>query len=271
VAQVVRTFQYSTYPDVDPRFTSFDIHPGPPAGDCARPPVIVWVHGGAWSGGDKGNPETLEKAEYARSLGASLIALNYRLANRYGKGMWPDYAVDVADALTFIGAHADELGVDTSRIVLLGHSAGGQIVSIVASDPKFLAERGLPPDTIDCVISNDTEGYRLDDPVTATREYVSNAFGTDPVVLAEASPSVQVERTGAPSASFLVITRGSERRREVATEFATLVNTAGGDAVVLDAGDLTHAEVNRVLGSPGETVVTPVVTDFVTRCLNEAG
>ena len=138
---------------------------------------------------------------------------------------------------------------------------------MVATDPAYLAARDLDPSTIDCVIANDTEGYRLDDPATATREYVENAFGSDPAVLAQASPTVQVEVNGAPGARFLVITRGSDRRRAVAAEFADLVNSAGGAAQLLDAGDLSHAEVNRVLGSPADPVVTPAVTDFVTGCL----
>ena len=265
-----RTVQYATHEGIDARFTSFDIHPAPATNDCTRPPVIVWVHGGAWAGGDKGNPETLDKADFAHHLGTTLVALNYRLANRYGQGQWPDYAVDVAEGLAYLVDHADELSIDATRIILLGHSAGGQIVSIVGVDPTFLADRSLPTNTIDCVIANDTEGYRLDDAATATREYIENAFGTDPEVLAAASPSVQVERRGAPSAAFLVITRGSARRREVAGEFARLVNDAGGSAQLLDAGDLSHADVNRVLGSTDDQVVTPIVTEFVRQCLTEA-
>ena len=255
---------YARYPGVDDRFTSFDLHL--PAG-CGPFQVLVWVHGGAWTGGDKANPESEDRARFAESYGYALVSTNYRLANKYGHGQWPDYPGDVADAIAHIVAESDVLRLDASRITLLGHSAGAHTVAVLVTDPAFLADRGLTPQTIDCVIANDTEGYRLDDESTAYPEAVNNAFGTDPAVLADASPTVQVERHGAPAARMLVITRGSVRRRDMAREFVETILASHGRAELFIAGDYSHSEVNKALGEPGELVVTPKVGEFLTECL----
>lgn len=253
---------YATYPGVGDRFTSFDLYL--PAG-CGPFPVLVWVHGGAWVGGDKANPEALDRASYAFSLGYALASTNYRLANKFGKGFWPDYPNDVADAVAHIVGNADTLLLDAERISLLGHSAGGHTVTILSADRSYMSARGLADTTLDCVIANDTVGYRLADRATSYPIAVDNAFGTDPEVLADASPSVRVEREGAPATRYLIITRGSAQHRAV--EFADLVVAAGGDASVLFAGDYSHEKVNQVLGEPNENVITPTVSEFLRRCL----
>lgn len=255
---------FASYPEVSDRFTSFDLYV--PAG-CGPFPVLIWVHGGAWVGGDKANPEVLDRIAYAHSLGYALASTNYRLANKFGKGAWPDYPNDVADAVAYIVDNAGRLRLDAERIVLLGHSAGGHTVAIVSADRSYMESRGLDASTIDCVIANDTEGYRLDDRDTAYPEAIENAFGTDPAVLASASPSVRIERDGAPSTRYLIVSRGSARRQQVANEFVDLVVRAGGDARLLIAGDYSHDEVNRKLGEPGETIVTPTVSEFLLGCL----
>lgn len=260
----IETFVYSSIEGVSDRFTSIDVHH--PAG-CAIRPVVLWVHGGGWSGGDKGNPDTARKASWLEGLGWTLVAVNYRLSNRYGLAEWPDHGNDVSDAIAFVVANSRELSIDASRLVLLGHSAGGHLVSIVASDPRFMDQRAMPSETIDCVVALDTEGYRLSDKVTAAPEMVINAFGVDPTVLDDASPSVQVERVGAPKARVLVVTRGSLARREMASEYVDLILTAGGTATLYDAGDYSHTDVNALLGTDRDDRVTPVVEDFLRTCL----
>lgn len=267
VEATISNHVFASYPNISDRFTSFDLYL--PAG-CGPFPVLVWVHGGAWVSGDKANPEALDRAAYAFSLGYALVSTNYRLANQYGKGAWPDYPNDVADAIAHIVDNAAELRLDAERISLLGHSAGGHTVAIVSADRSYMTARGLDDSTLDCVIANDTEGYRLQDRATAYPLAIENAFGTDPVVLADASPSERIERDGAPSTRYLVITRGSARRQEVASEFAELVVAAGGDARVLVAGGYSHEDVNRVLGQATETIITPTVSDFLRECLTPA-
>ena len=79
-----------------------------------------------------------------------------------------------------------------TRVAVMGHSAGGHIVSMLAVDPELLAAVGHDRGDVDCLVSLDTEGYDLVERMGTggdiTDEMVANAFGTDPAALAAASP-----------------------------------------------------------------------------------
>jgi poly(3-hydroxybutyrate) depolymerase len=211
------------------------------------------------------------KATWAHANGWTLVSINYRLTTGPEPARWPDHGDDVADALAYVVNHSAELGVDASRLALIGHSAGGHLVSIVASDPEFTASRSLGDATIDCVVSLDGVGYRLDDTAMVSRSVVASVFGSDRALLESASPATQIERHGAPGSYFLVVSRGSDGNKSVANEFVDLVNAKGGTAEFADVSDYGHNEVNALLGVPDETRLTPVVTDFLRRCLGGVG
>jgi acetyl esterase/lipase len=86
-------------------------------------PCVVVVHGGSWSGGD--SHQLPELNTYLAKAGYNVASINYRLAPKY---KYPAPIEDVHAALSYLRAHAAELGVDTTNFVLLGRSAGGQIV-----------------------------------------------------------------------------------------------------------------------------------------------
>lgn len=258
------THAYASLPGVPADLLSFDLYL--PAG-CGAAPVVVWVHGGGWRTGDKAGVATREKATFVGGLGYALAAVNYRLSTPGSGVRWPDQGQDVAAALAFLVAQGPALGLDATRMALVGHSAGAHVVAILAADPDLLAAVGLGRDTLDGVVALDTEGFDLATSAAARTGLVANAFGADPDVIADASPAVQVARHGAPAAPFLVVTRGTAARRATAEAFVALVNERGGDATLLDASPYTHADVNRRLGEPGETRLTPAVATFLERVL----
>ena len=260
----VDTYVYAEIPDIDPVYVSLDVYY--PAG-CGPFPVVVWVHGGGWIGGDKANIEVPPKARLVNQLGAALVSVNYRLTNTDARGQWPDHANDIASAVRFIEVHGPDLFLNPADLVLMGHSAGGHLVSIVATDPHYLVDQKVAKDLVDCVVALDTEGYRLSDRAAATPFYVVPVFGTDPKVLDDASPTVQVEINGAPATRFLVITRGSLKRQQSAAEFAAVINDKGGSAELLNVDPYTHMDVNNRLGDEGEQLLTPAVVQFISSCI----
>ena len=88
----------------------------------ARPCVVV-VHGGSWKSGN--SQELPDISWYLARQGYNVASINYRLAPEYKS---PAPVEDVHAALTYLKIHAAELNIDTSRFVLLGRSAGGQVV-----------------------------------------------------------------------------------------------------------------------------------------------
>lgn len=114
-----------------------------PAAEGEVLPTVVWVHGGAWISGSKA-----DVAPYLRILaneGYTTIGVNYSLGP---EGAYPIAVTQLNDALAYIDANAQELGVDASRIVLAGDSAGGQIASQLAAlmtNPRYAAIMGVDP------------------------------------------------------------------------------------------------------------------------------
>src|SRR6476620_12233516 len=104
-------------------------------------PAVVWVHGGAFVSGSKG-----DVANYLRVLagrGFTTVGVDYSIApgSRY-----PTPVKQVAAALDHLVDHADRLGVDPARIVLAGDSAGAQIaaqVALLVSDTAYAKDVGI--------------------------------------------------------------------------------------------------------------------------------
>lgn len=257
------TYRYAERPGSPAERTSLDVYL--PQG-CEPAPVLVWVHGGGWRRGDKTAGAVAQKAAFANRLGAALVSVNYRLSSPDNSVRWPDHGQDVADAVAWVVAQGAAHGLDPSRVALMGHSAGAQLVASLATHPTLLPGAGVSRSAVACAVVLDVQ-LDLTDRLGPSG-LVDVAFGPDPEVLADASPTLQVKEHGAPSATFLVVSRGGPRRVAGAGQFVDTVNAAGGRAELLDAGAYTHNDVSQRLGAPGEQVVTPATTAFLTGCLD---
>ena len=255
------TYQYAQRPGTEPDRTSVDVYL--PAG-CGPAPAVLWVHGGGWRRGDKAGGFVERKAAWAASFGAALVSVNYRLTTPDSGVQWPDHGDDMAAAVAWVQNEGASAGLDVSRLSLLGHSAGAHLVAIVGTDPSLLISAGADPSGIACVVALD---FSFDLANAPAEDLIANAFGTDPQVIADASPNVQVERNGRPTASFLVVTRGGAGRVADAQTFVDLINDSGGSAQLLDANPYGHDDVSVQLGASGEQVVTTEITGFLQSCL----
>lgn len=97
-----------------------------PEGDSSPLPVIVLVHGGFWSrrGGDFSLMSPM--AEVLFDSGFAVWNIEYgRVGER--RGGWPYTFDHVAAAVDHIGVLSDTYGLDSDRIAIVGHSAGGQL------------------------------------------------------------------------------------------------------------------------------------------------
>ena len=132
--------------------TCDDAAPGPhgtvpvrvylPDGDGADRPCLVWVHGGAFVGGDLAMPEADWTArQIGQRAGAVVVSVDYRLCT---DGIhYPVPHDDVLAAYRWARATAGALGIDPGRISLGGASAGGNLSIGVAL--KLRDEEGRPP------------------------------------------------------------------------------------------------------------------------------
>ena len=101
-------------------------------------PIVVQIYGGAWRNGAPGDFSTF--ARWLAGGGYVVFAIDYRHSPQWH---WPAHSDDVTTALTWIGTHAPEYGGDTSRVVLLGRSAGAHLALLAAYRPAPLKVRGV--------------------------------------------------------------------------------------------------------------------------------
>ena len=90
-------------------------------------PVVIVVHGGSWRGGDNSQLEGMNR--YLAAAGYAVAAINYRLAPVF---RFPAPIEDIRGSISFLEERADEFGIDSSRVVLLGRSAGGHLALLAA-------------------------------------------------------------------------------------------------------------------------------------------
>jgi acetyl esterase/lipase len=99
--------------------------------DADAPPLAVVIHGGYW----KANYNLIHTGHMSRALteeGIGTWNVEYRSIGDPGGG-WPATGDDVAQAVGFVA----ELPVDQSRVVLVGHSAGGQLALWAAKQAQL--------------------------------------------------------------------------------------------------------------------------------------
>lgn len=96
-----------------------------PDGD-APPPVVVWIHGGAWRAGDKAPTRMKMLAEH----GMAVASIQYRYSS---EAIFPAQAIDCRDAIRWLRDNAAEYGIDAGRMVVAGASAGGHLAALIGA------------------------------------------------------------------------------------------------------------------------------------------
>jgi acetyl esterase/lipase len=107
-----------------------------PAGGVERAPVLLQIHGGGWTIGNK-REQALPLMVHLAQQGWVCVATNYRLSPA---ATWPDHLVDVKRAIAWIRSEIAGYGGDPDFLVATGGSAGGHLTAMVgltAGDPEY--------------------------------------------------------------------------------------------------------------------------------------
>jgi acetyl esterase/lipase len=107
---------------VDGRSLKLDLYL--PASTVPKPPLIVYVHGGAWRAGSK-SEMPLGKLV---AQGFAVASVDYRLST---EAVFPAQIHDIKAAIRFLRARQNDYGYDASRIAVAGGSAGGHLAELV--------------------------------------------------------------------------------------------------------------------------------------------
>lgn len=104
-------------------------------------PVVVFFYGGNWDSGAKAMYRFVGAALAAR--GVTTVIPDYRL---YPQVRFPAFMDDAAAAVAWTHANIAKFGGNPERLFLMGHSAGGQIATLLALDRRYLRLHDLSPE-----------------------------------------------------------------------------------------------------------------------------
>lgn len=266
--QAMTDVVYRTVPGIDPKQLSLDVYPVATRDRCS--PVVLWIHGGGFTRGDKGN-DIDRKRTLFNDAGWTLVSINYRLTTPGTVGpTYPGPQEDAVAAVRWVKDNIAAQGGDPSRIAVLGHSAGASIVAGLSTDEQLLASAGLAIGDIACAGPFDTEQFdltamsRLSDGEDGN---LTPVFGTDPARLAAVSPINNIE-AGKGIPPMILARRGSIGRQNILADFTTKLSVIGVPTTVIDASKLSHPGVNRAIGTPGDTIMTPPLMALLRSCFN---
>ena len=167
--------------------------------------AVVWIHGGGWISGAKGEARAKEICSTLAGAGYVAVSLDYKM----GKDSWPTCLLDCKNAVRFLRAHAKDYGIDPLRIGVAGGSAGGHLalmVGLTAGSGQWEPSAPYPgvSDAVRCIVDmygptdlvhrfQATESAGSIDTLALTQASFE-AFGASPSSqghLAEASPVTQ--------------------------------------------------------------------------------
>jgi len=221
-------------------------------------PVLIFLHGGGWFRGDKSSVDLKPAAFNAH--GFVFVSVNYRLI--------PEVEVnqqmqDVTRAVSWVKKNISQYGGDPSRLILLGHSAGAHMVSLLGTDESLLHTEGLSLKDIKGIISLDTQTYDLVKLLTNMPDEVGGevyweTFGHDPEFWKQMSPAWHISSGKNIPPFFIAYTGEKQSRAVISTLFFNALEDAGVPSVLLPVTDKTHGRLNRELGLPSDYVTTAI-------------
>ena len=175
--------------------------------DKDNPPVIIWVHGGAWHSGSKDDPP-LDFLPF----GYALASVEYRLST---EAKFPAQIKDIKAAIQWLRGHSDEYGFDADKIVVWGSSAGGHLAALVGTtngvkefDPDYghhndqntdvqgIIDYFGPTDFLTILDQSTPHGKDVRMPAMAL--LFGEPVGQDSTILKLASPVFQVDTSDPP-------------------------------------------------------------------------
>ena len=125
--QSVRVFKNIIYKKLSTENLALDVYapalkPKNPVG------AVLMVHGGGWRSGHRSHNNTLARRLAAKGFVA--IPVSYSLSTH---ALYPQAVYDLKTAVRWMRANADKFDIDTSKIAILGFSAGGQLAALIGT------------------------------------------------------------------------------------------------------------------------------------------
>jgi acetyl esterase/lipase len=140
-------------------------------------PGIVIIHGGGWTGGDKGAAREQNIGTTLAMHGYVCLSINYLLQPKEGERIWPRNLYDCKTAVRWLRANAERLHVDAENIGVIGGSAGGHLALMVGvTNPASKLDPERPYGEYSCAVRAVIDLYG---PIADTPKWRATLVGSD--------------------------------------------------------------------------------------------
>jgi arylformamidase len=224
-------------------------------------PVVFWIHGGGWQTGDKSMVALKPKA--FTEAGFVFVSINHRLLPNVEMG---DITRDVAAALGWVHKNIAAHGGDPARLLVMGHSSGGQLAALMCTDDRYAKAAGFALTMIKGCVPVDADTFDIPAiiEVAETRARVHQLplptyghrqkFGNDPAKHRDFSAVTHVAR-GKGIPPFLILhIAGHPDTGAQARRMANVLEAAGVPVKVVAGRETTHTSINENIGASGDPV-----------------
>lgn len=236
-----------------------------------KKPLIIYIHGGAWHKGDK--TQVYAKPTHLLNSGYSFASINYRMAPEV---TYDKMAKDVATGIKYLFDHHKKYNFDKNRVILMGHSAGAHLVTLLSTDDAYLLSVGLHPRDFKATVALDGF-YKVSD--FANRDPIyKKAFSTNKSEWDKASPLLHIKPNNHVP-PILFVARENRGRIHDAKRMNRKLHTNGKNSQYYIAKDLSHKEINYLYGEQfflnysskqkqSAIKMTNVIDQFISKQLN---
>ncbi len=246
------------------KLNQLDLYTPDGVGAGAGRPLVVYVHGGGWRRGDKNN-KIGDKVKLFTGAGYVFASVNYRLSpdpvdHSYppARIRFPTQPDDVAEAIAWLARNVAGYGGDPRRILLIGHSAGAQIVALLSTDPSFVSAWGVDPAHLLGTVALDGDAYdvaaRVSGGGDAIRQLIYNGFATPAENAADGTWAAASAILHADPADpdLLLVTQAAAPER-VANAEAMALALGQDPATSVFRAPYDHGGINAAVGSPTDS------------------
>ncbi|MGC6419339.1 MAG: alpha/beta hydrolase [Bradymonadia bacterium] len=231
-------------------------------------PLMFFVHGGSWVGGDKGGIER-RIAPWWVDQGYVVAGVNFRLASRLrqSREVLPrDQAQDIAAALAHILSQADTYQIKADEVVVVGYSSGAHLVALLGTDERILRNAGVNETHVRGTISLDVHAYdvpyalelMVGSVVEGNMPLIRHLFGETEAEQLEGSPINFVDGWASPALVISVDADPAEQGTHgyivsrAAERYITALREAGHQADTLHDESETHSTLVGGFGEAGD-------------------
>jgi acetyl esterase/lipase len=247
----VKNLSYNPAKNADPVRHKLDLYLPKGAKDF---PVMMFVHGGAWKSGNKELYGALGETFAKQGIGTAVI--NYRLTDSKGTVKHPDHIRDVAKAFAWVKANCGKYGGSKDKLYVSGHSAGGHLVALLATDESYLKAEGYTCQDIRGVIA-------VSGVYTITPLVLGDIFGRDEAVCQAASPMTHCKGHHPP----FLIAYGSHDfpfLDVMAEDFGKKLKAEKNDVTVMKL-DRNHFSIIIQMGTKADDPLTRAMVEFMAK------